>query len=177
MRHSDIVAGGPGIAKGLAMETHHFWMEDAFTGEGGGQGGIWWPRVQADHPDFDWAGSGFVLDDPKTWKHFVDSEYNLQVLCSSCHRAVAPVLHWRAGEADPDRGGLVWAPDAASVGIHHVSYPEWRDQHHCRPDEPPFRTAAVTRPDVVPNTLPVDASGAAALADHPIPGHDIVQAG
>lgn len=68
---------------GRAMETHHFWCEDAFTGEGEGLGGIYWPRIMADHPTFDWAGSGFQLGDPATWKQFVDSEFNLQVLCSA----------------------------------------------------------------------------------------------
>jgi hypothetical protein len=129
----------PNIPPGLAMETHHFWCEDAFTGEGQGVGGIYWPRIMADHPTFDWSGSGFVLGDPATWKHFVDSEFNLQVLCSSCHRAAKPVRHWLAGMPDPNRGGLIYPPDAGSVGIHHASYPEYRDQRHNRPDVPPFR--------------------------------------
>jgi len=151
IRHSDIVKGGnPNIAVGLAMETHHFWAEDAFTGEGQGQGGVYWPRVMADHPTFDWTGSGFVLSDPATWKYFVDSEFNLQVLCSACHRASRPVPHWLAGLPDPARGGLVWPVDAASVGIHHASYPEYRDQRHARPDEPPFRTTQLAPPPVPP---------------------------
>jgi hypothetical protein len=140
IRHSDIVAKTtPNIAPGLAMETHHFWCEDAFTGEGGGLGGIYWPRIMADHPTFDWVGSGFALADPATWKVFVDSTFNLQVLCSACHRAAKPVRHWLAGVPDITRGGLVWPEDAASIGIHHATYPEYRDQRHSRPDEPPFR--------------------------------------
>ena len=55
-----------GELKGVAMETHHFWTEDAFTGEGGGLGGIYWERVMSDHADFDWKGSGFDVKDPKT---------------------------------------------------------------------------------------------------------------
>jgi hypothetical protein len=102
-------------------------------------GGIYWPRVMADHPTFDWSGSGFVLADPATWKHFVDSPFNLQVLCSACHRAAKSVPHWLAGLPDPHRGGLVWPSNAGSIGIHHASYPEYRDQRHARPDVPPFR--------------------------------------
>lgn len=147
--HQDIVdRTTPNIAPGLAMETHHFWTEDAFTGEGRGLGGIYWPRVMSDHPTFDWAGSGFKLEDPATWKHFVDSEFNLQVLCSACHRAATPVPHWLAGLPDINRGGLVWPADAASVGIHHATYPEFRDQRHSRPDVPPFRTALAVPPPV-----------------------------
>lgn len=140
----------PNIAPGLAMETHHFWTEDAFTGEGAGLGGIYWPRVMADHATFDWPGSGFVLEDPATWKHFVDSPFNLQVLCSACHRAAKPVPHWLAGQRDPVRGGLVWPADSASIGIHHATYPEYRDQRHNRPDVPPFRTTLTTPPPVPP---------------------------
>lgn len=152
IRHQDIVNHTTAkIAPLLAMETHHFWAEDAFTGEGQGLGGVYWPRVMADHPTFDWAGSGFVLSDPATWKFFVDSPFNLQVLCSACHRASQPVPHWLAGLPDPDRGGLVWPSDAASVGIHHATYPEYRDQRHNRPDEPPFRTLLTAPPAVVPH--------------------------
>lgn len=172
IRHSDILTGGPNIAAGLAMETHHFWTEDAFTGEGRGLGGIYWPRVQADHPPFDWAGSGFVLEDPATWKFFVDSPFNLQVLCSQCHRAAKSVPHWLAGKPDIERGGLVWTPDAASVGIHHVTYPMYRDQRHSRPDVPPFRTTLTTPPPVPPHVIA--AADDAALAQHaktPLLGH------
>jgi len=172
--HGDIVGKTtPNIAAGLAMETHHFWCEDAFTGEGGGLGGIYWPRVMADHPTFDWAGSGFVLADSATWKYFVDSPFNLQVLCSACHRAAKTVPHWLAGLPDPARGGLVWPADAGSVGIHHASYPEYRDQRHSRPDVPPFRTG-LTSPPPVP-ALPVTPADPAALAQlvaTPMAGHD-----
>ena len=149
--HADIIGKTtPNIAPGLAMETHHFWAEDAFTGEGQGDGGIFWPRVMADHPAFDWAGSGFVLADPATWKYFVDSPFNLQVLCSACHRAAKSVPHWLAGLPDPKRGGLVWPVDAGVIGIHHASYPEYRDQRHNRPDVPPFRVPAGQPVIVVP---------------------------
>ncbi len=149
--HADIVSKAtPNIAPGLAMETHHFWAEDAFTGEGVGTGGIYWPRIMADHPTFDWAGSGFELDDPATWKHFVDSPFNLQVLCAACHRASSAVPHWLAGLPDPNRGGLVWPQNAGSIGIHHASYPEYRDQRHSRPDEPPFMTMLTAPPPVPP---------------------------
>ncbi len=174
--YADIKAGGPNIPAAMAMETHHFWCEDAFTGEGEA-GAIYWPRIMADHPTFDWAGSGFVLEDPKSWKYFVDSEFNLQVLCSSCHRASRPVPHWLAGKPDPNRGGLVWHAYAASVGIHHATYPEYRQQRHNRPDEPPFRMATlIAPPPVTLHVLAVDADGAAALATHPIPGHMIIGA-
>jgi hypothetical protein len=149
--HADIVAKAtPNIAPGLAMETHHFWAEDAFTGEGVGPGGIYWPRVMDDHPAFNWAGSGFSQADPATWKFFVDSPTNLQVLCSACHRAAKSVPHWLAGLPDPSRGYLIWPADAASIGIHHASYPEYRDQRHNRPDVPPFRTALTAPPPVPP---------------------------
>lgn len=175
IKNSDIVAGGPNIAPALAMETHHFWCEDAFTGEGAGLGGIYWPRIQSDHPTFDWTGSGFVLADPTTWQSFVDSEFNLQVLCSQCHRAAKPVRHWRAGQADPDRGGLVWLSEAASVGIHHISYPEYRDQRHSRPDVAPFRVAGgAPVVAVVPLLVtPLDSAAVTQLAATPMPGHAI----
>src|SRR5260221_3775075 len=112
--------------KGVVMETHHFWTEDAFTGEGGGLGGIYWPRVQADHPTFDWKNSSFNVHDPATYKFFVDSEFNLQVLCSACHRAAKAVPHWLAGKPDPQRGDLVWPANAGSIGIHHANYPVYR---------------------------------------------------
>lgn len=153
--HQDIVAKtSPMIAVGLAMETHHFWAEDAFTGEGGpGNGGIYWPRVMADHANFDWVGSGFVLADPATWKFFVDSTYNLQPLCSACHRASKSVPHWLAGQPDTNRGGLIWPSDAGSIGIHHATYPVYRDQRHSRPDTPPFRTILLSPPPVPPHVL------------------------
>lgn len=161
---------------GRAMETHHFWCEDAFTGEGEGLGGIFWPRIMADHPTFDWAGSGFVLEDTTTWKHFVDSEFNLQVLCSACHRAAAAVPHWLAGQADPARGGLVWLPTAGSMGIHHASYPEYRDQRHSRPDTPPFQVpAGMSQPKVPPHVMKLaDAAAAQAAVRMPMPGHALV---
>jgi hypothetical protein len=139
--------------KGVAMETHHFWMEDAFTGEGGGIGGIFWPRVMSDHPDFDWKGSGFDVKVPATYKFFVDSVYNLQVLCSQCHRAAKSVVHWLAGQADSNRGGIQWPGNAGSMGIHHASYPEFRDQRHNRPDTPPFQTELIERIAVPPHTV------------------------
>jgi hypothetical protein len=161
---------------GRAMETHHFWTEDAFTGEGVGLGGIYWPRVQADHPTFDWAGSGFVLEDPATWKRFVDSEFNLQVLCSACHRAAAPVPHWLAGQADPARGGLVWLPTAGSMGIHHATYPEYRDQRHNRPDTPPFEVPAGMAQPKVPAHVMIAADHSAVILAHQLgmPGHQLV---
>lgn len=179
IRHSDVVTGGKNIAPGLCLETHHFWAEDAFTGEGQGDGGIYWPRVQADHPAFDWPGSGFVLADTTTWKHFVDSEFNLQVLCSACHRASLPVRHWRAGLADLDRGGMVWLEESASVGIHHASYPVWRAMRHCRPDVPPFRVAggAALVPVPVHVLVAADAAAVTELASTPIPGHLILAPG
>lgn len=150
---------------GRVMETHHFWCEDAFTGEGEGLGGIFWPRIQADHPTFDWARSGFVLEDPASWKYFVDSEFNLQVLCSACHRAAAAVPHWLAGQADPARGGLVWLPTAGSMGIHHASYPEYRDQRHNRPDTPPFQVpAGMAQPKVPPHVMKAADHSAVILA-------------
>lgn len=173
IRHSDIVNHTtPNIAAGMAMETHHFWVEDAFSGEGTGIGGVYWPRVMADHPSFDWAGSGFVLDDPATWKFFVDSPFNLQVLCSACHRASKAVPHWLAGLPDPSRGGLVWPPDAAIMGIHHASYPEYRDQRHARPDMPPFRTGLASPPPVPAHIIePADDDAAAQIAATPMAGH------
>jgi hypothetical protein len=161
---------------GRAMETHHFWCEDAFTGEGKGLGGIFWPRIMADHPTFDWAGSGFDLADPATWKQFVDSEFNLQCLCSACHRAAKPVPHWLAGQADPARGGLVWLPTAGSMGIHHATYPEYRDQRHNRPDAPPFNVPdGMAQPPVPPHVMSLADQQAADLAAQlGMPGHLLV---
>lgn len=174
--HADIVGKTtPMIAVGLAMETHHFWCEDAFTGEGQGLGGIYWPRIMADHPTFDWAGSGFVLADPASWKFFVDSPFNLQVLCSACHRAASTVPHWMAGQPDPARGNLVWPSDAGSLGIHHASYPEYRDQRHNRPDFPPFRTALTVPPPVPAHIVTAaDAAAVAQLAVTPLDGHVVL---
>jgi hypothetical protein len=173
--HADIVNKTTGhIAPGLAMETHHFWAEDAFTGEGGGLGGIYWPRIQADHADFDWKGSGFDINDPKSWKFFVDSTFNLQVLCSQCHRAAKSVLHWMAGLPDPARGGLIWPVDAGSMGIHHASYPEYRDQRHNRPDTPPFRSELVKPLPVAPHLMVAAAGTDPAVLAKLIPGHAII---
>lgn len=161
--------------KGVAMETHHFWTEDAFTGEGGGLGGIYWARVMADHADFDWKGSGFDVSDPTTYKFFVDSTYNLQVLCSACHRAAKPVLHWLAGKPDPNRGNLVWPPNAGSMGIHHANYPVYRDQRHARPDTPPFQTVLTERLAVPPASLRLaDSNAAAEAAKTPMYGHELL---
>jgi 5-methylcytosine-specific restriction endonuclease McrA len=163
------------VLKGVAMETHHFWTEDAFTGEGGGLGGIFWPRVQADHGDFDWANSGFDIDDPKTYKYFVDSVYNLQVLCSQCHRAAKPVVHWMAGKKDHRRGDLVWPHNAGSMGIHHASYPVYRDQRHSRPDTPPFQTVLEERIMVPPHELLLADDAAEAEAKKtPMQGHMLI---
>ncbi|HKV88842.1 MAG TPA: hypothetical protein VJT78_12670 [Candidatus Dormibacteraeota bacterium] len=172
--HADCVRLA-GELKGVVMETHHFWTEDAFTGEGGGLGGIYWARVTADHPDFDWQGSGFKVDDPASYKYFVDSVYNLQVLCSACHRAARPVIHWLAGEADPNRGNLVWPKDAGSMGIHHAPYPSYRDQRHSRPDTPPFLTELTERIAVPPATLRLaDSQAVAAAGSTPMYGHQLI---
>jgi hypothetical protein len=161
--------------KGVAMETHHFWTEDAFTGEGGGLGGIFWARVMADHADFDWKHSGFAVEDPTTFKFFVDSPYNLQVLCSACHRAAKAVPHWLAGKKDPQRGHLVWPHNAGSMGIHHANYPVYRDQRHSRPDTPPFMTELTERIFVPPHTLLLaDESAEAQAKATPMGGHALL---
>ena len=161
--------------KGVAMETHHFWTEDAFTGEGGGLGGIYWPRVMSDHKDFDWKGSGFDVNDPSTFKYFVDSVYNLQVLCSACHRAAKPVLHWLAGKPDPNRGNVVWPANAGSIGIHHSNYPVYRDQRHARPDTPPFQTQLTHFIAVPPATMRLADNQAVAEAEKiPLYGHQLL---
>jgi hypothetical protein len=172
--HTDCVARAQEL-KGVVMETHHFWTEDAFTGEGGGLGGIYWARVMADHPDFDWKGSGFDPSDPKTYKVFVDSVYNLQVLCSACHRAAKPVVHWLAGQADPNRGNLIWPKDAGSIGIHHANYPVYRDQRHARPDTPPFLTQLTERIAVPETQLRLaDEDAGEAAQKTPMYGHELL---
>jgi len=161
--------------KGVAMETHHFWTEDAFTGEGGGLGGIYWARVMSDHADFDWKGSGFDVADPATYKYFVDSVYNLQVLCSACHRAAKPVPHWLAGKKDKSRGDLVWPKNAGSIGIHHANYPVYRDQRHSRPDLPPFQTDLIERIWVPPTKmLLADEQAVVQAKKTPMAGHELL---
>jgi len=162
---------------GRAMETHHFWTEDAFTGEGGGLGGIYWVRVMSDHKDFDWKGSGFDVNDPTTYKYFVDSVYNLQVLCSACHRAAKPVLHWLASKQDPNRGNLVWPANAGSIGIHHANYPVYRDQRHSRPDTPPFQTELTEHIAVPPVKMRLaDDQAAEQAMKTPLYGHQLLAA-
>ena len=55
------------------LELHHWYLEWAYSEA------IDWDKVRADHPGFDW-GSFVAAED------FIDSAYNLRVLCADDHR-------------------------------------------------------------------------------------------
>ena len=61
-------------------EFHHFYVEDAFSDA------IDWEKVKPDHPDFDWSTF-------KESSDFVDSSYNLKVLCQEHHRKKDRGIH------------------------------------------------------------------------------------
>jgi hypothetical protein len=85
-----------------ALETHHFIVEWSLANA------IDWAQVKVAHPDFTgWAD----LDEskPETFYVFVDSEYNMLVLCDIHHR-----------------GKL--------RGIHAIEYPVWLGQKFVKPD-------------------------------------------
>lgn len=62
-------------------EVHHFHAEWADSA------GIDWDRMRELHPAFDWS----TFTDPAD---FIDSEYNMMVLCSKHHRAKNHGIHW-----------------------------------------------------------------------------------
>lgn len=68
-------------------EVHHFHVEWAFSD------GVDWDHMRVLHPNFDWTTF-------KTPEDFVDSEYNMMVLCQTHHRHV-------------------------NHGIHNLPYPIW----------------------------------------------------
>lgn len=84
------------------LETHHFNLEWSLANAAD------WDVLKAMHPDFtDWAK--VVPADPSTYKYFVDSEYNMMVLCDIHHRAT-----YR--------------------GIHAIEYPVWSAQKYMKKD-------------------------------------------
>ncbi len=77
-----------------AREVHHMIIEWAFADA------IDWSKVKADYPDFDWA----TFKEPGD---FVDSAYNMRVLCATHHRG-------------------------ADRGIHAIPYPIWLAQRYVK---------------------------------------------
>jgi len=77
-------------------EVHHFIVEWAYADA------IDWDKVKKDHPTFDWAGF-------KTAEDFVDSIYNMRVLCQLHHRGL-------------------------NHGIHTIPYPIWQVQKYVKDD-------------------------------------------
>ena len=73
-------------------ELHHFHVEWAFAGA------VDWDKMKTLYPDFNWATF-------KTAEDFVDSEYNMMVLCATHHRL-------------------------KNRGIHSMPYPLWIMQRH-----------------------------------------------
>jgi hypothetical protein len=75
-------------------EVHHFHVEWAFAD------GVDWERMKTLHPKFDWSTF-------KSAEDFVDSEYNMMVLCAEHHRHT-------------------------NHGIHNLPYPIWIMQQHAK---------------------------------------------
>lgn len=64
-----------------SREVHHFHAEWADAD------GIDFAKMKILHPDFDWS----TFKDPSD---FIDSEYNMMVLCEKHHRAKNHGIHW-----------------------------------------------------------------------------------
>lgn len=77
-------------------ELHHFHVEWAFSDAAD------WDHMRELHPDFDWS----TFKEPKD---FVDSEYNMLVLCAKHHRL-------------------------KDHGIHNLPYPIWVAQKFVKAD-------------------------------------------
>ena len=84
-------------------ECHHFYIEWAYANA------IDWNKVKIDHPDFDWSSF-------KESEDFIDSPYNMKVLCISHHRG-------------------------KNHGIHRVPYPIWQVQKYIKDDFKMFNSA------------------------------------
>jgi len=90
-------------------ECHHFYIEWAYSNA------IDWDKVKADHPTFDWASF-------KDAEDFVDSPYNMKVLCQTHHRG-------------------------KNHGIHNVPYPIWQVQKYIKDDFKMFSAVHGGDPD------------------------------
>jgi hypothetical protein len=77
-------------------EVHHYFVEWAFAD------GVDWELMRSMHPNFDWS----KFKDPAD---FVDSPYNMLILCQAHHRG-------------------------QHTGIHYMPYPLWIMQKHKRHD-------------------------------------------
>lgn len=62
-------------------EVHHFHAEWADSE------GIDWDKMRALHPNFPWSTFSEASD-------FIDSEYNMRVLCAKHHRGKNHGIHW-----------------------------------------------------------------------------------
>jgi hypothetical protein len=88
-------------------EVHHFHAEWADSLA------IDWDKMKELHPDFDWAG--FV-----TPSDFIDSRYNMMVLCEKHHRAKGHGIHlipypvWIMQKIQQE--GFVFSPDEEKKG-------------------------------------------------------------
>ena len=78
------------------LEIHHFHVEWAFAE------GVDWDKMKVLHSDFDWTTF-------KEAEDFVDSPYNMMVLCETHHRHL-------------------------DHGIHNLPYPIWVMQRHGKKD-------------------------------------------
>jgi hypothetical protein len=85
-------------------EVHHFHIEWADSE------GVDWEKMRALHPAFDWS----TFKEPAD---FVDSEYNMRVLCERHHRGINHGIHmlpypiWIAQKVM--RADFVFSPDEA----------------------------------------------------------------
>jgi hypothetical protein len=77
-----------GIRKstGGNMETHHFHCEWSLSNS------VDWSVMKAAHPDFD-GWDKVKPEDPSTFYNFVDSVYNMLVLCDVHHRGKFHGIH------------------------------------------------------------------------------------
>lgn len=90
-------------------EVHHFYIEWAYANA------IDWDKVKAEHPDFDWVNF-------KDAEDFVDSVYNMKVLCQTHHRG-------------------------KNHGIHMIPYPIWQVQKFIKDDFKMYSLVAEQGPD------------------------------
>jgi hypothetical protein len=68
------------------IETHHFHLEWSLANAAD------WSVLKTMYPDFaDWAK--IDPNNPDTFKYFVDSEYNMMILCDIHHRATYRGIH------------------------------------------------------------------------------------
>lgn len=100
-------------------EVHHFHLEWAFSDA------VDWDIMKKIHPDFDWTTF-------KSAEDFVDSEYNMMILCQNHHRHV-------------------------NHGIHNLPFPIWEAQRYMKADFKLFEGDPIANSATTPDDSP-DAS-------------------